>query len=347
MYEGGDRGSDQFGSINWIMGMARREVGGGRLGLRGMLSLEPWTIAGCGYPDLLATGELCDGEAIHDRRHPHDLFMELAAEYDRPLAGSVRWQVYGGLAGEPALGPAAYPHRLSAMPNPLAPIAHDWLDASHITFGVVTGGVYDRRRKAEASVFNGREPDEHRANLNLAALDSFSGRLWFLPISSLALQISAGHLNDAEAAHEGGLRADVTRVTASVTHHRILGDTSVWASTLAWGRNAEAGDATNALLAETNLTLGERDTWFGRFEIAGKPAHDLDIHDTDEVFTVAKLQGGYTRYLDAWRGLKPGIGAGISAGLVPETLEPVYGGRVNPGFSVFITLRPAAHQMSR
>ena len=87
--ESGDRGSDQAGSINWVMGMARRALAGGRLGLRGMFSLEPWTIPGCGYPDLLATGEVCDGEAIHDRQHPHDLFMELAAEYERPLGGSV------------------------------------------------------------------------------------------------------------------------------------------------------------------------------------------------------------------------------------------------------------------
>jgi hypothetical protein len=57
-----------------------------------MVSLEPWTIRGCGYPDLLASGELCGGEVIHDRQHPHDLVMELAAVYDRPLAGAIRLQ---------------------------------------------------------------------------------------------------------------------------------------------------------------------------------------------------------------------------------------------------------------
>src|SRR5215203_4038407 len=39
--DGGDRGQDQFGSINWLMGMAYRNVRGGRFGLRGMISLEP------------------------------------------------------------------------------------------------------------------------------------------------------------------------------------------------------------------------------------------------------------------------------------------------------------------
>ena len=181
LYDSGDRGHNQFGSINWVMGMAHRNIAGGRLGLRGMFSLEPWTIRGCGYPDLLATGERCDGEPIHDRQHQHDLFMEIAAQYDRPLTGSVRWQVYGGPAAEPALGPAAYPHRISAMPNLLAPIAHHWLDATHITFGVVTAGVYGHRWKAEASAFNGREPDEERTDIDFAPLDSVSGRVWFLP----------------------------------------------------------------------------------------------------------------------------------------------------------------------
>ena len=42
--DAGDRGHDQFGSINWVMGMAYRNVGTGRLGLRGMFSLEPVTV---------------------------------------------------------------------------------------------------------------------------------------------------------------------------------------------------------------------------------------------------------------------------------------------------------------
>ena len=135
------RGAHQTGSINWVMGMARRRAGAGRVGVRTMLSLEPWTIRGCGYPDLLATGETCDGDTIHDRQHPHDLFMELALEYERPLSGGLRWFAYGGPAGEPALGPVAFPHRVSALANPIAPIAHHWLDATHITFGVITTGV--------------------------------------------------------------------------------------------------------------------------------------------------------------------------------------------------------------
>lgn len=343
--ESSDRADDQFGSINWFMGMAQRPVGEGRVMLRGMFSAEPWTIGGCGYPDLLASGEQCKGEQIHDRQHPHDLMMEIVTEYDAPLAHAVRWQVYGGPVGEPALGPVAYPHRISAMPNPLAPIAHHWLDSTHITFGVVTGALYGQRWKAEASVFNGREPDEDRSNFDFAPLDSVSGRIWFLPTPKVALQMSAGKLTEAEATENGGPRIDVTRVSASATYHAMRGDTGIWATTLAWGRNEESGHGANALLVETNLTLQDRDSVFGRFEIVGKTAHDLALTETEETFTVAKLQGGYTRYFDAWRGFKPGVGAALSAGFVPESLRPAYGSRVNTGFAVFLTFRPAAMTM--
>src|SRR5689334_16945896 len=49
--ETGDRGSDQVGSINWVMGMASHNAAGGQMSLRAMLSAEPATIDGCGYPN--------------------------------------------------------------------------------------------------------------------------------------------------------------------------------------------------------------------------------------------------------------------------------------------------------
>jgi hypothetical protein len=96
---------------------------------------------------------------------------------------------------------------------------------------------------------------------------------------------------------------------------------------------------TNALLVETNFTLDDRDAWFGRFELAEKDGHDLAL-ESAAVFTVAKLQAGYTRYFAAWNGLKPGLGAGASTAIVPDSLKPVYGSRLNVGFGVFVTLRP-------
>jgi hypothetical protein len=358
LYESGEvhRRSHQAGSINWMMVMARRPVGGGRLGLRAMVSLEPWTVAGCGYPDLLATGEVCDGDTIHDRQHPHDLFMEVAVEYDRPLRGPLRWQVYAGPAGEPALGPPAFPHRQSASGNPIAPISHHWLDASHITFGLVTAGVYGRRWKAEGSAFNGREPDESRAGFDLAALDSLAGRFSWLATDGLALQVSAGHLREAEAGLGGQPRMDVKRTTASATYHRLFGDDGVWATTVAYGVNSMATivpqgrlhQTTHALLAETSATAAERHTWFGRLEVVGKPAHDLHAHEfIPSVFTVGKLQVGFVRHLKPWNGLLPGLGASVDVSMLPPELAPRYGGRLAPGFGLFLAIRPSRHAIGR
>jgi hypothetical protein len=343
--DSGDRGNEQTGSINWLMGMAQRPAGSGQLLLRGMVSAEPWTIRGCGYPDLLATGEVCDGEAIHDRQHPHDLFMEIAAQYDRPLAHGLRLQLYGAPVGEPALGPVAFMHRVSALPNALAPITHHWFDSTHITYGVATAGVYTSKWKAEASLFNGREPDETRTNFDFAAMDSWSGRFWFLPSSHWALQFSGGHLREAEADHAGGRGIDVDRLTASATYHRTTLEDTFWASTVGWGRNAErGGEATAALLAESSVTMHDRDAVYGRFEWSEKSGHDLAVPQQD-IFTVAKVEGGYTRYAAGWKGLVPGVGGAVSTGIVPRALEPVYGRRFNSGVNVYLTLRLTARPM--
>ncbi len=346
--EGGDRGDEQLGSINWGMGMLRREAAGGDLTLRAMMSLEPLTVGECGYPNLLATGEFCDGEPLHDRQHPHDLFMELAALYEREIGDAAALQLYGGPVAEPALGPVAFPHRLSAFPNPYAPIGHHWLDSTHIAFGVATAGVYGRKWKLEGSLFNGREPDEERYGIDLDALDSYSGRFWLLPSERWALQVSAGRLNEAEPAHGGDPAVDVTRVTASATYHRPFTEGGLWATTAAWGRNTELGESSNALLLDTSWNWRERHVIFGRMEWAEKPALDLALpagpastDDHGEAFDVTRLSAGYTRQFGPFGGWLPGLGASASLSLLPMELEAAYGESSPVGFAIFATLHAA------
>ena len=360
LYEPGDKhrtggfADQQASSVNWLMLSARRSVGRGRAGARAMVSVEPWTVRDCGFINLLANGESCEGDTIHDRQHPHDLFMELAADYDRPLRGSLRWQVYAGLAGEPALGPVAFPHRISAMSNPVAPITHHWLDSSHISFGLVTGAVYDKRWKAELSAFNGREPDDERADVDLGGLDSVAGRLTIMPSSRVAIQFSAANLNDAEEEFPPQPRSDVQRATASATYHRIAGE-RLLAATLAYGVNATSEVipgaivdlVTHAVLFEGNFSTHDRHAWFGRIEVVGKPGHDLHVHEAPaDVFVVSKLQGGYERSFKSWRGVAPGIGGSASISIVPEPLASRYSGRVAPSFGVFVSVRPTRHSGS-
>jgi hypothetical protein len=342
----GPRGRSQLGSVNWVMGMARTELGGGQLRARAMLSVEPWSVGRCGYPDLLATGELCRGSPLHDTQHPHDAPMELSAGYAHAVSSAIAVDLYAALAGEPALGPVAFPHRPSAMPSPIAPMTHHWMDSTHISFGVVTAGVYGRRWKAEGSAFNGREPDDRRWDLDLGPLDSFAGRVWFVPDGHWSLQASAGFLREVEEGIAGALRSDVTRTTASAIYARNLGMRGTWTATAAWGRNSEHGKGTNALLLETAVDPDGRNVAFMRLEAAEKSPEALVLGNGEESRLVGKATLTYVRQvpiaLGTGRQLLLGLGAGLSLSAVPSSLEPAYGSRFPLGFEVFLSTRPGA-----
>ncbi|MFN2483017.1 MAG: hypothetical protein ABR554_16290 [Pyrinomonadaceae bacterium] len=138
--QGGPRGVTKLDSANWFMPMAYRRVGRGTLQLRGMFSLEPFTFPPGGSPLLFQTGETYKGEPLIDKQHPHDLFMEISAQYTLPIGERGTWFAYFGYPGEPALGPVAFMHRASASENPSATLSHHLQDSTHISFGVLTTG---------------------------------------------------------------------------------------------------------------------------------------------------------------------------------------------------------------
>ncbi|MEJ0070841.1 MAG: hypothetical protein WDO24_21285 [Pseudomonadota bacterium] len=138
--------------------------------------------------------------------------MELAASYSVPLSADSAVFGYLGLPGEPALGPPTYMHRFSGVDNPEAPLLHHWLDSTHVTMGVMTVGVIQDRFKLEASAFRGREPDQHRWDIETPNLDSGSVRLSFNPTEDWALQVSYGHLTSPELAAAAGRREPGDRV---------------------------------------------------------------------------------------------------------------------------------------
>jgi hypothetical protein len=131
-------------------------------------------------------------------------------------------------------------------------------------------------------------------------------------------------------------------MTVTGTFQIPIGMNGYSATTIGWGVNRELGLATNALVAETALTPDDRNTWFGRLEVAEKIGDALHVHEAvREVFTLGRVQGGYARYFAPRAGLQPGAGITVSASIVPQSLSPRYGGRVAPGFGVFLTLRAA------
>jgi hypothetical protein len=233
-------------------------------------------------------------------------------------------------------------------------VSHHWLDATHVTFGLVTLGVHNQRWKAEVSAFNGREPDERRTDLDLGVFDSVAGRLSFLPTDRLALQVSAGRLREATTDFPFPSQPPVSRATASAMYHVPLGPTGLWATTLAVGathaREVVSGgilDATSmGALLESSLTVADRHTVFGRAEIGRMPAHHLHAHEySQSLFPLGKVQAGYVRHLPTTAGLVAGIGGSVALSLLPPELAPRYFGRVAPSFALFLNLRPARHEM--
>ena len=339
--QGGPRGDSQFGSLNWAMLMADRNLAGGRLQLRFMPSLDPATVGRCGYPLLLQSGETCNGHPLVDRQHPHDFWMELGALYERPITSSLGILLYAAPAGEPALGPVAFMHRPSAMDEPQAPLGHHWQDATHISFGVVTAGLFTRQLRIEASTFNAHEPDEHRWNFDPIDLNSYSARVTLNPNANWSFTAGYGVLDNPE---RSVVPEDATRFVASALHGRALGANGQWASALIYGRNQHEGHhATSSVLLESQAVLDARNTVLSRFEYLQKTGHDLHLHDVpeDQVFGVSSLSLGYIRELVSGRGVTIGLGARGSVNLVPASLEAEYGSRTPLGGMVFVRLRPS------
>jgi hypothetical protein len=345
-HQSGPRGADQVGSINWGMLMAMRQVGSGTLHLHGMISAEPLTIGARGYPLLLQSGETYRGEPLHDRQHPHDLFMELSALIERPISRRAGLMLYLAPVGEPAIGPVAYMHRPSSLNDPFAPLVHHWTDATHITYGVLSAAVFTRHVKLEGTLFNGREPDENRYDFDFHPLDSYGTRLSVTPTPHWALSASYGYLTQPEALHPD---EDQHRLSASVLHTVRLGRQGEWASALVYGANkhlrpagAAAGPWEHTIIAESNLQLDKANTVFGRAEYVRKGGEELSLPGTLEAqdFDIATFSLGYIREFAGFRGATFGLGARAAINLVPASLRASYGSQSPVGLALFVRVRP-------
>jgi len=345
--QSGTRGGSQFGSVNWAMLMATHELAGGRFQARTMLSFDATGVTSRGYPLLLQSGESFDNEPIHDRQHPHDMWMELGAMYERPITNDVGLTLYAAPSGEPALGPVAFMHRPSAMDVPAAPISHHWQDATHISFGVLTAGVFTHDVRIEGSIFNGREPDQHRWDFDRITLDSYSGRVSYNPNAHWALNAGYGFIKSPET-----VTPDVSthRVTASAMYGEKLGTDGQLAATILWGANAHSDRSglSHSGLIESEAVLDRRNSVIGRIEIVQKSAEDLVLvappfnFSPTQRFNVGTLSLGYVREIAPMRVATLGIGAMGTVDVVPLSLRAAYGSRTPLGLFVFLRLRPIA-----
>ena len=330
--QSGDRGGKEFVAPNWWMLMGMRKTPRGLFSVEGMLSLDPATVGGDGYRELFQAGEAYRGNAIVDRQHPHDLFMRLAAWWRVPLSASTAFTLRGGAVDSPALGPIPFMHRASAFDNPMAPLTHHVFDSTHVSFGVATASFDAGRWTFEGSVFNGREPDEHRWDFDFGRMDSVSGRVWFKPTPRWALQVSTGHLVSPEQLEPG----NIERTTASLSWTRISGN-DLASITAGYGRNDRTGDARQAGFVE-----GAKH-WRGNTIYTRVERTFLD-HAIADVAVTAFTVGGVRDILSG-RGLESGVGAGVTFYATPSLLDHSYGPRPM-SFQVFFRLRRSDHMVN-
>ena len=333
-HQGGRRGDDKAFASGMLMGMARRPLGNGTLQLKAMISPDP-LMGKRGYPLLLASGETANGiDRLIDRQHPHDFFIELSASVSQAIGAKSSVFLYAALPGEPAFGPPAFMHREAILDSPEAPITHHWLDSTHISFGVLTGGVVVDRVKLEVSRFNAREPDQYRWNIETGPLDSTAIRLSWNPTAALALQGSWGHFIDPEQLEPG---VDQKRWSASALYAREIAPDWKLAATLAWGRKTVQRHNDDALAIETSLKHREW-TVFGRGELTENRELLADIEQSPS-YRVGKISVGAIRDFSIADHLSLGAGGLFAVNFVPDELAPLYGARSPTGVMGFLRLK--------
>ena len=342
--QGGPRGAGKAESVNWAMTMEQHKLGRGTILFRQMFSAESLTSPHPGFPELFQTGETYHGQPLVDHQHPHNVFAELSAYYTLPVSEKITWELYGGPAAEPALGPVMYLHRASAAELPMAPLSHHLQDSTHISFGVVTTGLIvhwknQDRFKIEGSAFNGHEPNEERWSIQPAALDSWSGRVSVAPTRNLTAQYSIGHLDHPEALEPW----NQYRETASLEYNRPLawGD---WASSLVWGRVHEIGLGANlnGYVLESTLNFLRRNYAFTRMELVDKNElfPELPGHPS---YRIGAYTFGGTHDLVHNHAWQLGFGGDLTVYSKPASLDAPYGD-FPVSFQLFFRVRPALHR---
>lgn len=341
--QGGPSGDRDFESQNHLMVMALRSALGGKLSLLGTFSLEAATVPPSGSPQLFQRGESYHGVLLVDRQHPHDLFIQLAAAWERPVSSAARVRLSIAPIGEPALGPTAYPHRLSASENPTAPLSHHNQDSTHIAADVVTVGLTASVATLEGSAFHGQEPDANRWNIDQGNIDSYSGRLTIRPALEWSLQVSSGHLEHPEELEDG----NQTRSTASLSYQRATSG-GLFAATLATGKNQTPDGPEWGSLLEWTWKFANSNFVYGRIESVDRDLYELTFkRQRPESVAPRRTRVdaatlGFVRDVPLVTEAETGIGADLTLYRFTSELDPVYG--AHPlSFHGFLRVRFGSH----
>ena len=314
---------DAWESQNWLMATAARTTGAWTTTVIAGGTLEPFTLADLGSPQVFQTGETFGDAPLIDYQHPHDLAMHLGADTARAV-GRARLTVGAALVGGPPIGPQPFMHRVSAIENPQVPLSHHQLDATHITHGVVRARLEAGGVGLEAATFRGQEPDEQRTDLDLGRLDSQAVRVGYLR-GAWDAQVSIAWLTRPERLST----YDAERRTASLAYTRTRG-ARTFAATVAAGQNREAHGNLEAYLAEAMFRPSPAWAAYTRVEWLDKDILDAGFHPvgvghTHRQSRVGALTIGGVKDVASGPFGRLGLGADVTTYRVPANLRESYG----------------------
>jgi hypothetical protein len=252
----------------------------------------------------------------------------------------VTYTLGADLVGSPTLGPTAFMHRASARNNPQAPLIHHSVDSTHITPGVVRGGVTFGSLTFEASAFRGASPDEDRVDIERPALDSWAVRgRWRR--GAWEAQVSGGHLKRPEWFEP----FDATRITASISFDGAVRSRPL-AMTLAWGENRQFNGFNgnvDGFLLEGDLRATNALAVYGRVEVAAKELFGLAPHPKEFAHPhwfsdVRAFTAGSVWDLPIQRIGRLGIGADVTLYIMGEDIRRFFD--PSRSFHAFLRWRP-------
>ena len=230
------------------------------------------------------------------------------------------------------------------MNDPLAPIVHHWQDATHVTFGVLTAGVFTRSLRLEGVDLQrsraGRDAHRLRLRGSLARLVCRPPHL-----ESVGELEPLGILGVHREPRRGRAgRVDASRLPLSVLSAHTFASGAQLNTAFVFGANQHefAEHLEPSYLAESSLQLGGIHNLFARAEYVRKDAEELAL-GPDRSRGRLQRDGADRRLSRRARGPSPvraGIGARGSVNLLPASLSPIYGSATPTGFAVYVRLAP-------
>ena len=324
--QGSPRGGREFVAPNWWMLMAQRTTSRGTIALSGMLSLDAATVGSDGYREMFQAGEVFEDSrssiastrtTSSCRPRPHGA---RDVGFDRPVnhRRGIRFTrarpggVHASCVGVRQPDGAAHP----------PPLRRDARLVRRRDRGVSRG-----RWTVEGSVFNGREPDEHRWDFDFGPLDSVSGRVWFKPNAEWAFQVSTGHLVEPEQSSQA-----TSSARRPPRRGRAPADPTCRPS-----RPATAGTTPAMAIARPCSSkapvIPDNTRSYSRLEVV-QPEFAATAVRSPRLPSAASQRV-------AGSGLEGGIGGGVTFHFPAAELEPDYG--PHPvSFQIFFRLRRAA-----